>query len=85
MDYLKISKDVFFSEETFYVESLVEKVKLLFWKWFLGKNPGSPVPFTSEVFTLLYAGTGRVCLGVMLGLDESGRLDVLLLLCPPCS
>ncbi|MCI47275.1 hypothetical protein A2U01_0068516, partial [Trifolium medium] len=31
----------------------------------------------SEVFTLLYAGTDRVCWGVMLGLDGSGRLETI--------
>jgi hypothetical protein len=45
-------------------------VKLLSWKWFLDKNFGPLVPFTSGVSTLLYVGTGRVCLDVMLGLDN---------------
>ncbi|MCH92877.1 hypothetical protein A2U01_0013823 [Trifolium medium] len=59
--------DVFFSEETFSVECLVDRVKLLSWKWFLGKNHGSSVPFTSGVFTLLYSETGKVCWGCRVG------------------
>ncbi|GAU25978.1 hypothetical protein TSUD_166610 [Trifolium subterraneum] len=35
------------------------------------------VPFMSGVSILLYAGTDRVCWGVMLGLDGSGGLETL--------
>jgi hypothetical protein len=58
----KSRNDIFFSEWIFSVECLVDRMKLLSWKWFIGKNHGSPVPFMSGVSTLLYVGTGRVCL-----------------------
>jgi hypothetical protein len=59
----KFRNDVFFSEGTFSVECLIDRVKLLSWKWFLGKNLDSHVPFMSGVSILLYAGTDRVLLG----------------------
>jgi hypothetical protein len=34
-----------FFEGTFSTEYLVYRVKLLFWKWLLGKNPGIPFSF----------------------------------------
>jgi hypothetical protein len=37
----KSRNDIIFSEWTFFVECLVDRVKLLSWKWFLGKNSGS--------------------------------------------
>jgi hypothetical protein len=37
--------DVLFLEWTFSVECLVDTMKLLSWKWFLGKNPGTPYSF----------------------------------------
>ncbi|GAU15735.1 hypothetical protein TSUD_235480 [Trifolium subterraneum] len=41
----KSRNDVVFSEGTFIFECLVDRVKLLSWKWFLGKNPDSPCSF----------------------------------------
>jgi hypothetical protein len=37
--------DIFFSKGTFFVECLIDRVKLLSWKWFLSKNSGSPCSF----------------------------------------
>jgi hypothetical protein len=37
--------DVLFSEGTFSAECLVDRVKLLSWKWFLGKNHGTTCSF----------------------------------------
>ncbi|GAU20711.1 hypothetical protein TSUD_231250 [Trifolium subterraneum] len=37
--------DVIFARGTVSVESLVDKVKLSSWKWYLAKNPGSPCSF----------------------------------------
>ncbi|MCH96128.1 hypothetical protein A2U01_0017111, partial [Trifolium medium] len=48
------------------------------------KNLAPLDPFTSGVSKLLCAGTGRVYLGVVLGLDEPGGLEALLLLWHTC-
>ncbi|GAU18147.1 hypothetical protein TSUD_248480 [Trifolium subterraneum] len=37
--------DVTFARGTVSVESLVNKVKLSSWKWYLAKNPGNPCSF----------------------------------------
>ncbi|MCH80102.1 LINE-1 reverse transcriptase like [Trifolium medium] len=37
--------DLIFAQGTVSVESLVDKVKLSSWKWFLAKNPGNPCSF----------------------------------------
>jgi hypothetical protein len=57
---------------------LIDRVKLLFWNWFLGKNLNSPSSFYEWVSTMLYVGTDKVCCGVMLDLDGSGRWKALM-------
>ncbi|GAU20655.1 hypothetical protein TSUD_230690 [Trifolium subterraneum] len=37
--------DIIFARGTVSVESLVDKVKLSSWKWYLAKNPGNPCSF----------------------------------------
>jgi hypothetical protein len=85
VDHLKILKwCILFGKDFFCRVCMTDKVKLLSWNWFLSKNYGSPIPFTSGVSTILYAETGRVCLGIMLHLGESRILETLLLFCPAC-
>jgi hypothetical protein len=63
----KSRNDVFFSEGTFSVECLVDRVKLLSWKWFLGKNLDAPCSSYEWVSILFYVETDRVYWGVVFG------------------
>jgi hypothetical protein len=60
---------------------------ITYW-WFLGKNPDSPYSFYEWVFILFYAGTDRVCSGVVFGSRcvrrIGGPLVVVLPVVDPC-
>jgi hypothetical protein len=62
--------DVCFSERTFSAECLVDRVKLLSWKWFLGKNPDISCSFYEWGMQPFSAGIGRVWRGVQPGPRE---------------